>query len=245
MAFCEFLINALAWASQQRKSSPSSSYPSQSSRHAASQGGKTAKGTSPRPDADTAVGTDDVVVVRALSKSLPTRTKNPSPASSSPSSKRAQPPRATGGTWVLLNAGLEFTERRASPSTDHEMPHVTARTVRVQANRPRARAPQNHVLERDTHMGTALRGAVAQAATAGTFSRSYRASELAAHQQQQEEIIVKVFNPGYYMSEFYRADPVASANGLGRFVAWTARQGRGHHLTGAVVVYTWIAMACG
>ncbi|KAI0483804.1 NAD(P)-binding protein [Xylaria cf. heliscus] len=50
------------------------------------------------------------------------------------------------------------------------------------------------------------------------------------------DVVVNVFNPGYCMSEFHRADPAAGADSLGRYIAWTARQG-GYHLTDALVMH--------
>ncbi|KAI0437602.1 NAD(P)-binding protein [Xylaria telfairii] len=62
------------------------------------------------------------------------------------------------------------------------------------------------------------------------------AREFAAHVSGEDEAVVNVFNPGYCMSEFHRADPAAGADSMGRYVAWTAQQG-GYHLTDAVVMH--------
>ncbi|KAI1757945.1 NAD(P)-binding protein [Xylaria castorea] len=63
------------------------------------------------------------------------------------------------------------------------------------------------------------------------------ARELAAHVSGDDDaVVVNVFNPGYCMSEFHRADPAAGADGLGRYIAWTAQQG-GFHLTDALVMH--------
>ncbi|KAI1742964.1 short-chain dehydrogenase/reductase SDR [Xylaria scruposa] len=64
------------------------------------------------------------------------------------------------------------------------------------------------------------------------------ARELADHVSgdDDDEVIVNFFNPGYCMSEFHRADPAAGADSLGRYVAWTAQQG-GFHLTDALVMH--------
>ncbi|KAI0804473.1 short-chain dehydrogenase/reductase SDR [Xylaria sp. FL0064] len=61
------------------------------------------------------------------------------------------------------------------------------------------------------------------------------ARELADH-VSDSDVVINIFNPGYCMSDFHRADPVAASGSLGSYFAWTAQQG-GYHLTDAVVMH--------